>query len=70
MKKQVEQTIEASEKQISVSVSSPSAISLLMINDDAEKLDEKRKEIFHTVTWKLLYLEKRVRPDIELAVSF
>ena len=33
-------------------------------------MDEKEREFFHTLTAKLLYLGKRVRPDILLAVSF
>ena len=33
-------------------------------------LDDAKSEIFHSVTAKLLYLMKRVRPDIEPAVSF
>ena len=33
-------------------------------------LDDKEREFFHTLTAKLLYLGKRVRPDILLAVSF
>ena len=38
--------------------------------DTTEQLDEVRKETFHTVTAKLLYIEKRARPDIETAISF
>ena len=38
--------------------------------EDAEQLDEARKEIFHTVTRQLLYIKKRARLDIETAISF
>ena len=40
------------------------------MRDDSEELNDKEKEIFHSVTAKLLYIEKRGRPDIETAVSF
>jgi Reverse transcriptase (RNA-dependent DNA polymerase) len=48
----------------------PAAANLFSIKDDAELLDMKQKEWYHSVTAKLLYLGKRVRPDILTAVSF
>jgi hypothetical protein len=49
---------------------SPAASYLFDVNDAAPKLDEERKEIFHHLVAKLLYLGKRARPDIQLAVAF
>ena len=40
------------------------------MNDESEPLDEDRKEIFHSVVAKLLYITKRARPDIEPSVAF
>ena len=37
---------------------------------DAEQLNEKRSKDFHSITAALLYLMKRVRPDIETSISF
>jgi len=51
------------------SVSTPAADELFKVRD-APKLDKKTSESFHTLTAKLLYLAKRTRPDILLAVSF
>ena len=49
---------------------SPAGHQLFNVNEDAILLNGKRKELFHTITAKLLYIMKRARPDIELAVSF
>ena len=49
---------------------SPAGHHLFNVNEDEVLLNEKRKELFHTITAKLLYIMKRARPDIELAVSF
>ena len=70
MKKQIEEAIEIFGEETSGYVTSPCARHLLESRENAEKLDEVRKEIFHTVTAKLLYIEKRARPDIETAVSY
>ena len=40
------------------------------MNSEEKLLDESKKEFFHTITAKLLYIMKRARPDIELAVFF
>jgi hypothetical protein len=40
------------------------------VSDSAEPLDLARKEKFHTLVAKSLYLAKRVRPDILLPISF
>ena len=44
--------------------------SLFQTHDEAQKLDPKTSEKFHHLTAKLLYLGKRARPDIQLAVAF
>ena len=48
----------------------PAKENLFKIDANSEPLDPKRKEFFHSVTQKLLYLGKRVRPEILTAVSF
>ena len=40
------------------------------IDDNAERLNVKIKECFHSTVAKLLYLEKQACPDIETAVAF
>ena len=38
-------------------------------SEDAKKLDEERRSIFHTFVMKAMFLCKRARPDIDLAIS-
>jgi hypothetical protein len=48
----------------------PASSGLFKIDKDSKELTEARKERFHTITAKLLYLGKRVRPDMLTAISF
>ena len=49
---------------------SPAANHLFEINPDCEKLNSGQADDFHHLVAKLLYLAKRTRPDILLAVAF
>jgi hypothetical protein len=48
----------------------PATDQLFKISDNEELLDKEKREFFHSLTAKFLYLAKRVRPDILTAVSF
>jgi hypothetical protein len=48
----------------------PAANHLFNVNPDCEKLDDVDAALYHHLTAKLLYLSKRTRPDLLLAVSF
>jgi hypothetical protein len=48
----------------------PAASSLFKVNKNSKPLDTQSKKQFHSMTAKLLYLSKRIRPDILTAVSF
>jgi hypothetical protein len=48
----------------------PAEDSLFSINHNAPKLSDKDRQRFHTCTARLLYISKRIRPDILLAISF
>jgi hypothetical protein len=50
--------------------STPAESDLFKVDETAELLCDKDKEFYHSVTAKLLYLGKRVRPDILTAISF
>ena len=50
-------------------VSSPRNRQLFNVRTDAKQLDEKKSKDFHSNTAALLYLMKRVRPDIETSIS-
>ena len=48
----------------------PAAHHLFDISEDATKLSQADADIFQHFVAQLLYLSKRERPDIQLAVSF
>ena len=48
----------------------PASDSLFKIDKDSKVLEKFERERFHTITAKLLYLGKRVRPDILTAIAF
>jgi len=52
------------------SAASPAASHLFDINPECPKLSDRDREIFHSLVAKLLYIAKRARPDILLAVIF
>jgi hypothetical protein len=49
---------------------SPTANHLLILNDDQNKVDENRAQLFHTYVAKTLFLCKRARPNLKTAVVF
>jgi hypothetical protein len=50
--------------------STPAKKNLFDINEDSEVLVNSRREIFHSVVAKLLFVSKQGRLDIQLAVAF
>ena len=54
----------------SKSVTTPAAVHLFEVNEKEEKLDAKKKQLFHTFVAKLLFVSKRGRPDIQVAIAF
>jgi len=51
-------------------VTTPATNNLFKTREEAEKLSQKRARLYHAVVVKLLFVAKRARPDILLAVSF
>jgi Reverse transcriptase (RNA-dependent DNA polymerase)/Zinc knuckle len=51
-------------------VATPAKHDLFVIDETSEKLSLARSDLFHRLVAKLLYLSKRSRPDIQLAVAF
>jgi hypothetical protein len=43
---------------------------LFTVDDDGTKLSNEVSTVFHHMTAKMLYLSKRARPDLQLAVAF
>jgi len=48
----------------------PAGGNLFQIREDQILLNGEQKKIFHSLVAKLLYISKRTRPDIQLAVNF
>jgi len=45
-------------------------LNLFKVAEDSAELDEKKKEEYHTITAKTLWLSQRSRPDIQLATGY
>ena len=70
MRDQIREILLDFSEPIAGEVVTPAAKHLMMLDNNATPLVKKQQEEFHSTTAKLLYLEKRARPDIETAVSF
>ena len=66
----IDEILEAFPEVLKGNVVNPANSKLFEIVEDAEELDEERKEIYHSIVAKLLWVEKRSRPDLETGVSF
>ena len=72
MKDQLLEAIDAFEviEKVEGIVRSPAQHGLMVVDENSERLDEHRSDVFHSVTQKLLYITKRARPDLETLLSF
>ena len=70
MKDQLLECVDAFGEDIDENVSSPAAKHLNDIDEEEDLLEKKRQELFHSIVAKVLWLEKRVRPDLEPAIAF
>jgi Reverse transcriptase (RNA-dependent DNA polymerase) len=61
---------ETPEELLKGAVTSPAGNYLFNVNPKCERLDSETAAMYHHLTAKLLYLAKRVRPDLQPAVSF
>src|SRR5437870_2998801 len=64
----IDQVIE--ELQVNEKVRTPASNDLFHVDEKSPALEKDRKEKFHSLVAKLLYMAKRARPDILAAVSF
>ena len=70
MTQYVENVIDEFPEDVIATAKTPAAEHLFKIGESVEKLDEKKSEEFHTTVAKCLFLCKRARPDIQVAVAF
>ena len=48
----------------------PAGLHLFEVNETTETLDEERAKLFHRIVAMLLFVAKRARPDIQVAIAF
>ena len=70
MKEYLEEAIKEFPKDCSRRISTPAATHLFDINPSQTKLEDERKTVFHRLVAKLLFVSKRGRPDIQVAIAF
>ena len=72
MKNYLRESIEAFDEEISKSAQTTAKGDLFDedVAEDKEVLQESEAEMFHHIVAKLLYVAKRARPDIDLAIPF
>ena len=69
MKEYIKECFEAFNELMGKAENTPAKSSLSEVNDSME-LNEERRDMIHHIVEKLLYVSKRARVDIDLAVSF
>ena len=57
-------------EEVSDKVLTPAAVHLFEVETESEPLDAERRSIFHRIVAMLLFVSKRARPDIQVAVAF
>ena len=70
MKSQIEEAIEWLGEDIDSTPKSPANRNLFSEKEGAEELIGEKSDTFHSIVAKLLYISKRARPDIEVAVAY
>ena len=70
MCKYVQETYKMFPEDLGGKVSSTAAEHLRKVNDHEVNLDEKREQMFHTITARTLFCGKRARLDLQPTVAF
>ena len=66
----VEEAIEGLGEEVRGTAVSPAKSKLFSVDHESPKLTGDKKETFHSVTAKVLWILQRSRPDLDTAVSF
>ena len=71
MKDQIKEALDMMDEDLKDNISSPAYRDLFTTYDgECKNLEGKRKEKFHSIVAKLLFITKRGRPDIETAILY
>ena len=68
MKDQLLEAIELFGEEIEGNVLSIATHNIFKVDENTKPLDRKKREIFHSVIEKLLFITKRGRPDLETLI--
>jgi hypothetical protein len=66
----IEEAIADLGKNASKVAATPAKRDFFAINNKSDHLERKKGELFHSIIAKLLYVSKRARTDLQLAVAF
>jgi hypothetical protein len=69
-KEYINEAIKDFDEDVSKNVSSPANLGLNTIDQKSPLLPIKKKDLFHSIVAKLLWVMKRGRPDIETTIAF
>ena len=70
MENHIEEALEKFPEDTTKVVSTPAVVHLFEVDENCAKLIEKDRSIFHSIVAKLLFVSKRARLDILVAVSY
>ena len=70
MRNYLEEAIQMFGEDVSVGAATPANRNLFVVNETLSLLETRKAEIFHRVVAKLLYVAKRARVDLQLAIAF
>ena len=70
MKNYLEKAIQAFGEDVSLGAATPANRNLFAVNEDLLLLETRQAETFHHIVAKLLYVAKRARINLQLAIAF
>ena len=70
MKDYIKESIQEFPEDITGKVTSPAALHLFKTDDSNKKLNEEKRELFHRLVAKMLFVSNHGRPDIQVAIAF
>jgi len=70
MEDQCQEAIDACGEDVSTPVTTPAQSHLFDVDENDERIDERKSKLFHSITAKLLFIKQWAKPDIDTAVAF
>ena len=70
MKHHLEEALQDCTCNITIKVNTPVVVHLFVVDKECQKLNKRDMIIFHSIVSKLLFVGKRARPDIMVAIAF